>query len=141
MKWLRECVAEYASHPLPTFIGLAIIAASLTMAAMAFITRHAVSQPSVPLAGAAQSARPAAPSLRHTRPSLPPQPLSPARPVPAPVSAAPQIQAAGHLHVGGRHHTHPQSRQHDGPPHGRKDHHPRHHPGSEGVTSRHGGQP
>jgi hypothetical protein len=46
MKWLRECFAEYARHPLPTFIGVAIIGASLITAAMAFITRHPASEPS-----------------------------------------------------------------------------------------------
>ena len=61
MKWLRECFADYARHPLPAFIGLAIIAASLVTAAMTFIGRHAGSEPSAPLAGNAQSARPAAP--------------------------------------------------------------------------------
>ena len=45
MKWLRECFAEYARHPLPTFIGVAIIGASLITAAMTFITRHPASEP------------------------------------------------------------------------------------------------
>jgi hypothetical protein len=64
MKWLRECFAEYARHPLPAFIGLAIIAASLVTAAMAFIRRHAGSEPSAPLAGTGQNAQPAAPAPR-----------------------------------------------------------------------------
>jgi hypothetical protein len=60
MKWLRGCFAEYARHPGPGFIGLAIIAASLVTAAMASIRRHAGSEPSAPLAGSGQSAQPAA---------------------------------------------------------------------------------
>ena len=71
MKWLRECFAEYARHPLPAFIGLAIIAASLVTAATVFTTRHAGSEPSTPLAGSEQSPTPAASSSRapHTSPS------------------------------------------------------------------------
>jgi hypothetical protein len=51
MKWLRECLTEYARHPLPAFIGLGIIAASLVTAAMVFMVRHAGSGPSAAVAG------------------------------------------------------------------------------------------
>ena len=54
MGWLLERLAECARHPVPTFIGAAIIAASLVTAATAFITRHADSQPTAPLADSAQ---------------------------------------------------------------------------------------
>ena len=96
MKWLRECFAEYARHPLPTFIGVAIIGASLITAAMAFITRHPASEPA-PLSGSTQSVTPAAPSTRAPRPSRPPErqsPASPSAPAAQPETAAPQIRAA-----------------------------------------------
>jgi len=71
MKWLRECFAEYARHPLPTFIGVAIIGASLVTAAMAFITRHPASEPSARWRAARRAQRqlhpPPAPRGRHDR--------------------------------------------------------------------------
>ena len=85
MKWLRECFAEYARHPLLAFIGVAIIGASLITAAMAVITRHPAGEPPAPLAGSAQSATPAAPSTRAPRPSRPPESPSPAS-TPAPAA-------------------------------------------------------
>ncbi len=121
MKWLRECLAEYARHPLPTFIGTAIIAASLVTAAMTFITRHPASEPAAPLAGSAQSATQPPPSTRAPRPS-------PAPPAPAaqPEAAAPAARTAGHRQPRAQHRTHPHPH-----PHGRNDHrhHPRHHTG------------
>jgi hypothetical protein len=127
MKWLRECFAEYARHPLPTFIGVAIIGASLVTAAMAFITRHPASEPSAPLAGSAQSVTPGAPSTRAPRPSRPPERPSPApSPVPAaqPETAALQIRAAVRRHPRAQDRMHPQPQQrHLAPhPHGRDDH-------------------
>src|SRR2546430_11716576 len=96
MKWLRECFAEYARHPLPAFIGLAIIAASLVTAAMAFIGRHAGSDPLRPAGG--QSAQPAAPPSRAPRPS--PSPAAPSSvllvPAAQPETAAPISPAAEH---------------------------------------------
>lgn len=98
MKWLRECFAEYARHPLPASTGLAIIAASLVTAAMAFIGRHAGSEPSAPLAGNGQSAQPAAPPSRAPRPS--PSPAAPSSillvPAAQPETAAPISPAAEH---------------------------------------------
>ena len=131
MKWLRECFAEYARHPLPTFIGVAIIGASLITAAMAFITRHPASEPSAPLAGSAPSVTPAAPSTRTPRPSRPPERPSPAPP-PVPAAqqgtTAPQIRAAVRRHprVQDRMHPQPQQRRpvphpHGPHPHGRND--------------------
>jgi hypothetical protein len=128
MKWLRECFAEYARHPLPAFIGLAIVAASLVTAAMAFIGRHAGSEPSAPLAGTGQSAQPAAPSSHTPWPS--PSRAAPSSvllvPAAQPETAAPISPAAEHPRA--RHRTHLQPRQHrPGPhPHGRNDHRPRH---------------
>ena len=121
MKWLRECFAEYARHPLPAFIGLAIIAASLLTASTAFITRHAGSEPSAPLAGSGQSLRPATSSSRPPQTSPSPVPLSSALPAPAaqPETTTSQRQAAKDPH---RQQHHPAGRTH-----GRKGHHPRHH--------------
>jgi hypothetical protein len=112
MKWLRECLAEYARHPLPTFIGAAIIGASLIMAAMVFITRQPVSEPSAPLAGSAQSVTPGAPSTRAPRASRPPERPSSA-PAAQPQTAAPQIRAAVRRHprAQDRKHPHPQQRR------------------------------
>jgi hypothetical protein len=112
MKWLRECFAEYARHPLPTFIGVAIIAASLMTAGMAFITRHPASEPSAPLAGGAQSVTPTGPSTRAPRPQERPSPA----PTAQPETAAPQIRAAV------RRHPHPQQRRRALHSHGRKNH-------------------
>jgi hypothetical protein len=130
MKWLRECFAEYARHPLPAFIGLAIIAASLVTAAMAFIRRHAGSEPSAPLAGTGQNAQPAAPAPRAPRPSPPPAAPSSVLLVSAAQSeTAPIAPAAEHPRA--RHRTHLRPRQHrlTPHPHGRNDHRPRHQAG------------
>ena len=123
MKWLRECFAEYARHPLPAFIGVAIIGASLITAATAFITRHPASEPA-PLAGSAQSVTPAAPSTRAPRPSRPPErqsPASPSAPAAQPETAAPQIRAAVRRHPRAQDRMHPHGRKNHGH-HGRKDH-------------------
>jgi len=81
MKWLRECLTEYARHPLLAFVGLAIIAASLVTAATVFMVRHAGSGPSTGVPGSGQSVRPAAPSSRA--------PLS--SPSPVPPSSVPLV--------------------------------------------------
>ena len=114
MKWLRECFAEYARHPLPTFIGVAIISASLITAAMAFITRHPASDPSAPLAGSAQSATPAAPSTRAPRPPERQSPASPQAPAVQPETAAPQIRAAVRRHPRAQDRMHPHDRKNHG---------------------------
>jgi hypothetical protein len=124
MRWLRACFAEYARHPLPAFIGVAIIGASLITAAMAFITRHPASESAAPLAGSAQSVTPAAPSTRAPRPSRPPErpsPASPSAPAAQPETAAPQIRAAVRRHPRAQDRMHPHGRKNHGH-HGRKDH-------------------
>jgi hypothetical protein len=122
MKWLRECFAEYARHPLPAFIGLAIIAASLVTAATVFITRHAGSEPFAPLAGSGQSATPAASSSRAPHPSPSPTPPSsaPAAPAAQPETATPQTATSRRRAAKDSHPRAPHR-------HDRKDHRPRHH--------------